>query len=111
MKTTIKRENDEFLVISLKHASGRTGHVNPPRTPKSWEIAYENGQKTRKCRVFDQALKHLSGLKLILNRPITPILWVITHENRHQTQKKQTFGQNPQTCKSPRNPKIMDNCP
>ena len=92
MKMTIKRENDEFFVISLKHSSGRTGHVNPPRTPISWEIAYENGQKTRKCRGFYQVLKHFSGLKHILNRPRTPILWVITRENRHKTQKRQTFG-------------------
>ena len=52
MKTAIRRENDEFLVISLKHVSGLTGHANLLGTPKLWEIAHENGHKTRKRRVF-----------------------------------------------------------
>ena len=46
MKTTIRRENDEFLLISLKHVSGLTGHANPPVTPKMLAIAHEKGHKT-----------------------------------------------------------------
>src|SRR3954467_13594587 len=52
MKTTIKRENDEFLVITLKHVSGLTSHANRPGTRKIWAIAHENGHKTRKLQVF-----------------------------------------------------------
>ena len=52
MTTVIKRENDEFLVISIKHVTGLTGLANPLGTQKQWEITHENGQKTRKRRVF-----------------------------------------------------------
>jgi len=52
MKTVIKRENDEFLVISIKHVTGLTGLANPLGTQKQWEITHEKGQKTRKRRVF-----------------------------------------------------------
>ena len=52
MITAIKCENDEFLVIILKHVSGLMGPANRPRTPKPWAIAYEIGHKTRKRRVF-----------------------------------------------------------
>ena len=52
MKTAIKRENDEFLVISFQHVLGRKVTVNRPRTPKLCAIAHENGHKTRERRVF-----------------------------------------------------------
>ena len=58
MKTTIRRENDEFLVITLKHVSDLTGHANPTRTPKLRAIAHEKGHKTRKRRILGHALKH-----------------------------------------------------
>ena len=48
----IKRENDEFLVISLKHVLGLTVVVNRPGTPKPWAIAHANGHKERKQQVF-----------------------------------------------------------
>jgi hypothetical protein len=73
MITAIKRENNECLIITLKH-------VNILGTPNVWAIAHENGHKTRKWRVFGHALKHVSGLTVIFNHPRTPILWAITHE-------------------------------
>ena len=45
MKTTIKHENDDFLVITLKHVSGLKVDVKRPGTPKLLAIAYENGHK------------------------------------------------------------------
>ena len=45
MKTTIIRENDDCLVMTLKH-------VNHLGTAKLLAIAHENGHKTRKQRVF-----------------------------------------------------------
>src|SRR3954464_7698955 len=51
MKTAIKQENDEFLVISFQHVSGRKVTVNRPRTTKLWALAHENGHKTRERRV------------------------------------------------------------
>ena len=44
MKTAIKRENDEFLVISIKRVMGLIGLANPLGTQKLWEITHENGQ-------------------------------------------------------------------
>ena len=41
-----KHENDEFLVISLKHVSGLKVDVNRPGTQKLWAIAHENSHKT-----------------------------------------------------------------
>ena len=48
MKMTIKHENDEFLVRTLKHVSFLKVVVNRPRTIKLWEIAHENNHETRK---------------------------------------------------------------
>src|SRR3954468_12201530 len=100
MKTSTKGENNERLVITLKH-------VNRLGTPKLWAIAHENGHRTCQWRVFGHALKHVSGLMVILNRPGTPILWAITHENGCNKQNRRVFGHNSQTCKSPWNPKTM----
>jgi hypothetical protein len=52
MNMAIKRENDEFLVINLKHVLGLTVVVNRPRTPELWAIAHENGHKERKRQGF-----------------------------------------------------------
>src|SRR3954463_5185045 len=41
-KTTIKRENDEFLFRSLKHVTCLLGHANPLGIQKQWEITDEN---------------------------------------------------------------------
>ena len=70
MKTTIKHENDEFFVITLKHVSGITVVVNHPRTPKLWVIGNENVLKARKLRVF-VTLKHASGNTIDGNRSET----------------------------------------
>src|SRR3954471_16104472 len=59
MKMAIKRENDEFLVITVKHVSGLTSHANRPRNPKQWAIAHENDHKTRKRRVFWSYLSNM----------------------------------------------------
>ena len=43
MKMTIKHENDDLLVIYLKHVTGLTGLANPTATQKPWAITHENG--------------------------------------------------------------------
>ena len=52
MKMTLKRENDEFLVITLKHVSSLKVALNRPGAIKLWGIAHKNNHKTRKRRVF-----------------------------------------------------------
>jgi hypothetical protein len=59
MKTAIKRENYGFLVLTLKHVSGHTGHAYRPGNPKQWAIAHENDHKTRKRRVFWSSLSNM----------------------------------------------------
>jgi hypothetical protein len=116
MKTAIKRENAEFLVITLKHVSGVMSHVNFPRTPKLWAIAHETATKHENDEFLVMPLKHVLGLMAYANRRGTPKLWSIGHENGHKREKSEVFGQNCQTCilsygpcKSPWNPKTLGN--
>ena len=52
VKTTIKHENDKFMLITLKHVSGLKVDVNRPGTIKLWAITHENDHKTRKRQAF-----------------------------------------------------------
>ena len=88
MKTAIKRENAEFLVITLKHVSDLMGRANRHRTQKLRGIAHENGYKTRKGEFLVITLKHISGLTVDRDRPGTPKSWAIAHENGHKTRKQ-----------------------
>ena len=72
MKTDIKHEYHEFLVISLKHVSTLTFVINHHRTPKLWAIAHENGHKREYDEFLVISLKLASGLTVVVNRPITP---------------------------------------
>ena len=74
MKTTIIRENDDCLVMTLKH-------VNRLGTPKLWAIAHENGHKTRERRVSGHISERCKVLTSHANPPRTQKLWAITHEN------------------------------
>jgi hypothetical protein len=48
MKTALKRKNDEFLAMPLKHVLSVMDLVNHSGTPKLWAIGYENGPKIQK---------------------------------------------------------------
>src|SRR3954465_636121 len=87
MKTTIKQENDEFLVIYVQHVSGRKVIVNRPRTPKPWAIAHENGHKTREQRISGHIYQTCQVISRHANPAETQKLWAITHENGHKTRK------------------------
>ena len=88
MKTAIKRENDKFLVIYLKHVLGLTVVLNRLRTPKPWAIAHENGHKTRKRRVFGQISQTFIRSYCLCKSPGNPKTVVIAHENGHKTRKR-----------------------
>ena len=96
MKTTLKRENNEFLVISLKHVSGLTGHENRPGAPKLRAIAHENGHKTRKRQVFGHKYQTCTGSYRNVNRHETSKLWAKTHDNSHKRRKRGVFVHNSQ---------------
>src|SRR4051812_35827673 len=98
MKTTIKRENGEFLVLSLKHVLGLTDRADRLGTPKLWAIAHEKGQKRENAEFLCISLKHVSGFMGRANRCGTPKLWAINHENGHNTRKRRFFCHNSQTC-------------
>ena len=63
MKMTIKHENDEFLVITLKHVSGLKLVINRPLTPKMWAIAHENARKSENDEFLVISLKHVRVLR------------------------------------------------
>src|SRR3954467_5143978 len=98
MKTAIKRENDEFLVISFQHVSGRKVTVNRPRTPKQWAIAHENGHKRENGEFLVISLKHVRVLSRHANPAETQKPWAITHENDHKTRKRRVYGHIFPTC-------------
>jgi hypothetical protein len=55
MKTVLKRKNDEFLVMHLKHVLSVMDLVNHSGTSKLWAIAHENGPKIQKTTSFGHA--------------------------------------------------------
>ena len=109
MKMAIKRENDEFFVITLKHVSSLTVVLNLHKTENYGQYLMnmhktENyGQylmnmaiKRENDEVLVINLKPVLGLMVVVNRPRIPKLWVIAHENRHKERKRQVFGHNSQ---------------
>jgi hypothetical protein len=48
MKTALKRKNDEFLVMPLKHVLSVMDLVKHYGIPKLLAITHENGPKTQK---------------------------------------------------------------
>ena len=88
MKMSIKRENDKFLLITLKRESGVTSRLNRPRTSKLWKIAHENGHKTQERRIVGHPLKHTLGLMVHANPCEAPKQCGITRENDPTTRKR-----------------------
>jgi hypothetical protein len=54
-KTVLKRKNDKFWVMPLKHVLSFINLVNHYGIPKLLAIAHENSPKTQKLRVFGHA--------------------------------------------------------
>src|SRR3954452_18159915 len=98
MKTAIKQENDEFLVISFQHVSGRKVTVNRSRTPKLWAITHEKAINRENGEFLVISLKPVRILSRHANPAETQELWAITHENDHKTRKRRVFRHNSQTC-------------
>jgi hypothetical protein len=88
MKTTLKRRNDGFLVMPLKHVLSVVDLVNHSRTPKLWAIAHENGPKMQKISFFVTPLKNVLSVMGLVNHPGIPKLWVIAHKNIPKMQKE-----------------------
>src|SRR3954469_20994226 len=101
MKKAKKHENDEFLLITLKHVSVLEVVGNFPRTPKQWAIAHQNGHKTRKRRFscyFSQTCKGYYGpCKL----PWNPQKVSNISLNGHKTRNRRVVAHNPNTCIGP----------
>ena len=87
MKTTLKHENNEILVQTLKHVRGVTSYANHPKTPKLWAILLKMAIKRENDEFLVITLKHVSGLTVVVNLPTTPKLWAVAHENGRQTRK------------------------
>jgi hypothetical protein len=52
MKTALKRKNDEFLVMPLKHVPSVMGHV-------LWAIAHKNSHKRKNNEFLVMPVKHV----------------------------------------------------
>jgi hypothetical protein len=92
MKTALKRKNDEFLVMSLKHVLSVMGLVSHPRTQKLWAIAHENGPKTQNGEFLVMPLEHVLGVMDFVNLLETLKLWAIAHKNGHKRINDEFFS-------------------
>src|SRR4051812_14938394 len=92
MKTAIKRENGEFLVISLKHVRGLSRHANPAETQKPWAITHENGHKTRERRVYGHISQKCNGSYMPCKSNWNQKPRAITHKNGHKHEKDEFLG-------------------
>jgi hypothetical protein len=98
MKTALKRKNNEFLVMPLKHVLSVMDLENHTETPKLWAIVHKNSHKRKNNVFLVMALKHVLSVLVLVNHPGTPKLWAIAHENGPKTQKRRVFGHATQTC-------------
>src|SRR3954462_13813590 len=98
MKTTIKRENCEFWVISLQHVSGHKVVVNRSRTPKQREMAHENGHKTIKLRVFSHIFQTCNGSYRPCKSAWNTKTVGNSSLNGHKTRNRRVVSHNPNTC-------------
>jgi hypothetical protein len=71
MKTALKLQNYEFLVMPLKHVLSVMGLVNHPETPKLWAIAHENGHKRKNDKFLVLSLKHVLSVMGLVDHPRT----------------------------------------
>jgi hypothetical protein len=74
MKTALKRKNDEFLGMPLKHVLSVMGLVNHPGTTKLWAIVHKNGHKRKNNEFLVMPLKHVLSVMVFVNHPRTPKL-------------------------------------
>ena len=116
MNMAIKRENDVFLVINLKHVLGLTVVVSRLEPQDCGLLLMKTDIKSKKDKFFVIISSIVPGLTLVVNRPRTPNIWSIAHENGHKAQKGRVFGHESETCnwshyrcKSPKKPKTMGN--
>ena len=96
MKMAIKREYDEFFVITLKHVSSLTVVLNLHKSENYGQYLMNMAIKRENDEVLVINLKHVLGLTVVVNRPRIPKLWVIAHENGHKERKRHVFGHNSQ---------------
>jgi hypothetical protein len=94
MKTSIKRENDEFLVMYLKLVSGLMGPENGSGHQNFGQYLIKTATKRENDAFFLIPFKRVSGVTSHVNRPRTPKLWAIVQENGHQMRKRRVFGHN-----------------
>jgi hypothetical protein len=106
----VKCKNDELFVMPLKYVLSVMDLVNQSGTPKLWALKRKNDE------FLATPLKNVLSLMGLVNHPRTPKLLAIVHKNGPKMQKQRVFGHASQKCteshgpcKSPQNPKTMDN--
>ena len=91
MKMAKKHENDELLVITLKHVSVLKVVVNCPRTQNSGQCLMKTAIKRENDEFLVISLKHVTGLIGHANPLGTQKPWEISHENGKKNMKTTSF--------------------
>ena len=79
MKITIKQENDEILVISLKHILRFTGNQIASEAQNCGQYLMKKVIRRENDEFLVITLKHVSGPAVVVNHPSTPKMWSIAH--------------------------------
>src|SRR4051812_13003175 len=98
MKTDIKCENTEFLVITHNHVPILLAMQIPIQHQNCLQYLMKTATKHENDDFLAMPLKHVSGLMGHANRPRTPKPWAIAHESGYKTRKRRVFSHNSQTC-------------
>jgi hypothetical protein len=86
MKTALKRKNEKFLVMPLKHVLSVMDLINHSETPKLW-VLMKTTLKRKNDEFLVMPLKHVLSVIDLVNHYGTPKLWAIAHENSPKMQK------------------------
>src|SRR3954463_13563059 len=98
MKTDIKCENDEFLIVPLKHVWCLMSLVNLPSSSKLCAINHGNGCKMRKREVLAMPLKIEARLMDHVNRPESQNYWQYPTKTHIKQEYDMFLGHFPQAC-------------
>ena len=79
MQITIKQENDEILVISLKHILHFMGNQIAPEAENCGQYLMKTVVRRENDEFLVITLKHVSGPAVVVNHPSTPKMWSLAH--------------------------------
>jgi hypothetical protein len=87
MKTTLKRKNDEFLVMPLKHVLSVMDLVNHSEPQNCGQYLMKMALKCRNDEFLVMPLKNVLSVMGLVNHLRIPKLWAKAYKNGPNTQK------------------------